>query len=344
VFHYQASSSPECFSALEKIFSMKNPENRSSNRHHMPSRSNQMKKKTIDKMSLKVLYLEDSPQDVEIIRELLTDAGYDLSMDCTRKKKEFYSFLRSRTYDVILSDFNVLGFDAFGALKLSNEICPDIPFICVSGSIGEETTIELIKHGAIDYVLKDRLVRLPSAIKRALDEVKEKKSRRRLEAALKESEERMRAIVEGTPHLFFYIQDVNANTTYVSPTVEQITGYKTDIWKKRKDWFITDAEFNQIAKEKTQAHLREGFTKESVLLEVCHANGNRILLEAYEYPIMQEGKVVGLQGIAHDITDRKRAEEALAEEKRRLSYILEGTNVGTWEWNIQTGERIYNER
>jgi len=61
-------------------------------------------------------------------------------------------------------------------------------------------------------------------------------------------------------------------------------------------------------------------------------------------PIMQEGKVVGLQGIAHDITDRKRAEEALAEEKRRLSYILEGTNVGTWEWNIQTGERIYNER
>jgi PAS domain S-box-containing protein len=59
---------------------------------------------------------------------------------------------------------------------------------------------------------------------------------------------------------------------------------------------------------------------------------------------MQEGKVVGLQGIAHDITDRKRAEEALAEEKRRLSYILEGTNVGTWEWNIQTGERIYNER
>jgi PAS domain S-box-containing protein len=344
VFYYQASSPPEYLSALERIFFMKYPENRTSTGHRIPRRSNQMKKKTIAKMSLKVLYLEDSPQDIEIVRELLIDAGYDLSMDCAEKKSEFTSLLRSHIYDIILSDFKLPGFNAIDALKLSNEICPEVPFICISGVIGEETVVEIIKKGAVDCVLKDRLVRLPSAIERALDEVKKKRSLRIAEGALQESEERMRALVEGTPYLFFYTQDGNANTTYVSPTVEQITGYKIDIWKKRKDWFITAAEFNQIAKEKTRAHLRGEFTKEPILVEVCHANGNRILLEAYEYPIMQEGKVVGLQGIAHDITDRKRAEEALAEEKRRLSYILEGTNVGTWEWNIQTGERIYNER
>ena len=129
-----------------------------------------MKKKTIDKITLKVLYLEDSPRDIEIIRELLIDAGYDLSMDCTEKKKEFTSLLHRNKYDIILSDFKLPGFDAFGALELSTEICPDVPFICVSGSIGEETAIELIKQGAVDYILKDRLVRLPLAIKRALDE------------------------------------------------------------------------------------------------------------------------------------------------------------------------------
>ncbi|MCX6121958.1 MAG: PAS domain S-box protein [Ignavibacteriales bacterium] len=139
---------------------------------------------------------------------------------------------------------------------------------------------------------------------------------RQVEDALRESEERMRAIVEGTPHLFFYTQDVDANTTYVSPTVEQITGYSADIWLKRKDWFITKAQFNQNAKEKTFAHLRGEFSKEPTLLEVCHANGNPILLEAYEYPIIQKGKVIGLQGVAHDITERRKAEDALRQMQK----------------------------
>jgi two-component system sensor histidine kinase/response regulator len=126
---------------------------------------------------LKVLCLEDSPRDAEIMRELLTDAGYDLNMDCTAIEKEFVSFLRNRRYDIILSDFKLPGFDGFGALRWSVEICPDIPFICVSGSIGESLAVELLKKGAVDYVLKDRLERLPSAVQRAIDVAKEKEAR-----------------------------------------------------------------------------------------------------------------------------------------------------------------------
>jgi signal transduction histidine kinase len=133
---------------------------------------------------LNVLCLEDSPRDAEIIRELLKDKGYDLNMDCTAVEKEFVSFLRSHKYDIILSDFKLPGFDGFTALRWSVEICPDVPFICISGTVGEETAVELLKKGAVDYILKDRLVRLPSAIQRALEEAKEKEARKQAEKDL----------------------------------------------------------------------------------------------------------------------------------------------------------------
>jgi signal transduction histidine kinase len=133
---------------------------------------------------LNVLCLEDSPRDAEIIREFLIDAGYDLNMDCTAVEKEFVTFLRSHKYDIILSDFKLPGFDGFTALQWSVEICPDVPFICISGTVGEETAVELLKKGAVDYILKDRLERLPSAIERALDEAKEKEARKRAEKEL----------------------------------------------------------------------------------------------------------------------------------------------------------------
>ncbi len=109
-----------------------------------------------DKMNevLNVLCLEDSPRDAEIIRELLTDAGYNLNMDCTATEKEFVSLLRSHKYDLILSDFKLPGFDGFTALRWSVEICPDVPFICVSGSIGESLAVEMLKNGSSRLCLK----------------------------------------------------------------------------------------------------------------------------------------------------------------------------------------------
>jgi two-component system cell cycle sensor histidine kinase/response regulator CckA len=280
-----------------------------------------MKHKTKDKTPLKVLYLEDSPPDIAIIRELLVDAGYQFSMDCTDTEKEFGSFLRSHPYDVILSDFKLPGFDAFGALKLANEICPATPFICVSGSIGEETAIELIKQGAVDYVLKDRLVRLPSAVQRALNEVKEKDARTKAEAALARSEKAYREVVENATDII-YSTDGDGKFTYANPAALRITGYSLDelVHLKYTDLILPDHRkrvirtyMRQVLKGQATSYVEYPYRTKSG--DVKWVGQNATVVRA-------SGKVVGFQVIARDITERILAQQAVRESEERYRALF----------------------
>lgn len=129
-----------------------------------------------------VLCLEDVLRDAELINEMLADAGYQVSMDVAAGKEAYLSFLKSRSYNIILADYTLPGFNAPSALKLTKELQPEVPFICVTGSIGEEKAVELLKQGATDYVLKDRPGRLAFAIRQALEGVEQQKKRQAAEA------------------------------------------------------------------------------------------------------------------------------------------------------------------
>ncbi len=166
---------------------------------------------------------------------------------------------------------------------------------------------------------------------------------KRAEQALHESEDRMRAIVEGTPHLFFYTQDADANTTYVSPTIERITGYDADTWRKQKDWFITDSPINRSAKEMTRSNLQGEVQEGSRLLEIRHAQGHTIRLEVYEYPITKDGRIAGLQGVAHDITERQLAEQALRRSEAELANALQMTKAGHWQYDVDRDRFTFND-
>jgi len=149
---------------------------------------------------LNVLCLEDVLKDAELLNEMLVDAGYLVSMDIAKGEKEYLNFLKGRNYDIILADNSLPRMDAFAALKLALELKPEIPFICVSGTIGEEKAVELLKQGATDYVLKDRLDRLTLAVQRALKEKEMQKVRKQVEEALKNSEDRYSKAFKSSPY------------------------------------------------------------------------------------------------------------------------------------------------
>lgn len=141
--------------------------------------------------------------------------------------------------------------------------------------------------------------------------------------ALQESENKMRLIVEGTPYLFFYTQDTSAKVTYISPSVEKITGHSVEEWIGQSHWFVTKNEINEHAKLITHAHLRGEFTNGPTIVEIEHAEKYPVLLETYENPIIVNGFVVGVQGVAHDITERKNAEARINDERILLRTLID---------------------
>jgi signal transduction histidine kinase len=120
---------------------------------------------------LKILCLEDVPNDAELLKEMLIDSGYDVETDIAEDEEKFTFFLKTFTYDVIFADYTLPGFDGSEALKLAKIFQPYAPFIFISGTIGEDLAVELVKQGATDYVLKDRLGRLVFSVNRALKDV-----------------------------------------------------------------------------------------------------------------------------------------------------------------------------
>ena len=137
-----------------------------------------------ERMPLKVLYLEDSPLDVELFRDVLENE-FDLDLLSVDNKSDYVAVLKRGNFDIIISDFKLPTIEAPEALSIAIKKRPDLPFVCISGTIGEEKAVALLKQGAIDYILKDRIKRLPSAIKRAIKEVAEEKALQEAQQALK---------------------------------------------------------------------------------------------------------------------------------------------------------------
>ena len=121
---------------------------------------------------IRILHLEDDPADAELVQATLARADLACRMTRVQTQGEFETGLHDGGTDIILADYRLPTYDGMSALRLAHERCPEIPFIFVSGVMGEEAAIEALTRGATDYVLKHNLTRLPSAVRRALREAR----------------------------------------------------------------------------------------------------------------------------------------------------------------------------
>src|ERR1700737_4413097 len=137
---------------------------------------------------LRILSIEDDPKDTELIRDLLETEGVVCEVTRIDTQAALLASLEQGGIDLILTDYSLPSFDGISALKLAMKACPDVPFIFVSGTLGEEVAIEALKIGATDYVLKTSLSRLVPSVLRALREATQRAERKRAEEALRESE------------------------------------------------------------------------------------------------------------------------------------------------------------
>ncbi len=139
------------------------------------------------KTKLRILHIEDSAEDSELIARLLTDNGFPTEITRVETRPQVFDALEKGPFDLILSDCKLPDFDGIRALEIAHALKPETPFVFVSGTIGEESAIESLRNGATDYVLKDRLSRLIPAVKRALAEAEERAMCRQLQQRLREA-------------------------------------------------------------------------------------------------------------------------------------------------------------
>ena len=133
----------------------------------------------------RILHLEDDPADRELILAHLHEGGISCRVTWVQSGGDYEAALRRHEHELILADYRLPGYDGIAALRSARELCPDVPFLFVSGTMGEDAAIEGLTEGATDYVLKTRLSRLVPAVRRVLREAENRRGRKRAEEAFR---------------------------------------------------------------------------------------------------------------------------------------------------------------
>ncbi|HOB33140.1 MAG TPA: histidine kinase [Verrucomicrobiota bacterium] len=184
------------------------------------------------KNEMHILMLEDSAADAELARHTLRAGGIEFTWARVEHERDYVRELRQNPPDLILSDYALPGFDGYAALEIAKRLCPETPFIFLTGTVGEEVAIETLKNGATDYVLKHRMARLVPSVHRAIREARERMERRRAEKQLRESHEQLRALSE-------YLQRVREEErTRIAREVHDELGQALTSCKLDLSWII----------------------------------------------------------------------------------------------------------
>ncbi|MHC5737564.1 hybrid sensor histidine kinase/response regulator [Nostoc sp.] len=268
-------------------------------------------------MKLRFLLLEDNPLDAEVIEVTLLDGDVDCELRRVETRSGFISALETDEFDLILADYALPTFDGISALKIAHNLRPDLPFIFVSASMGEELAIEALKLGATDYVLKQRLERLVFCVQRALREAQERRERQQAETALHQSETRLRRVAANLPNGAVFIVDRELRYLLAEGEALNNAGLISEDLVGKTLWEALDPDLaSSYEPYYRQALAGEPFTSE-------HHSYERDYI-THSTPLYNEqGEVEAALSVSYDISDRKQAEANLRESESRLRLMIE---------------------
>ncbi len=267
--------------------------------------------------TLRFLLLEDSLLDAELLYAILTEGGIICELVHVKTKTEYQTALEQGGFDLILSDYCLPGFNGIAALEIAQELCPDVPFIFVTATMGEEVAIETLKKGAIDYVLKQRIKRLVPSVRRSLREAEERRARLQAEAELHRREQEFRALVENSPDIIARF-DKNLRNIYVNPAVTRATGLPPEklIGKDNAELGFPE----EICASWHEIMHRVFATGEGCFFEFYFpaTDGIRYYQSRLEPEFAPDGSIKTILSIIRDVTDYKQAEQTVRESEAKL--------------------------
>jgi PAS domain S-box-containing protein len=271
---------------------------------------------------LKILLIEDSRHDAELTLLSLEASGIEVDSTLVHNHQGAAQALSEQAFDVVLCDFLLPGSSGADVLKIARELAPETPFIFLSGIFGEQQAVEMMRLGAVDYVLKQNLKMLPKAVKRAVSEVRERAKRRAAETALQEVEVRARLAIEAAmmgvweyqPELGRMLWDERCNALYeILPNSHVDLPFLLERCHP-DDRALLESRINE-------ALSREGDYQ--IEYRALMPNGRSRWVFSNGRSVFEKGKCVRLTGVMQDITERKQATRELVELNEALGARIE---------------------
>jgi len=283
---------------------------------------------------LRVLFLEDYSADVELSIWTLRSAGFDVTADVVVTPDEALERVSTVQYDVILADYRMpdsTGMDVFRALKTQGV---NVPFILLTGSLGDEKAVECLKEGVADYVLKDRLARLPVAVRRALDERRLREERVQADQALRRSEAGYRSLIESAPCGILRVSAENGHFLDVNAAMAEMLGYDS-----ATELLSSESPGEPALNVETRQRLVKEYAQNGLFREtdvVWRRKDGAAITVRLSGRLLQEknGMATYFEMIAENVTAQERMEAQLREQ----NLALEETNR-----RVQAANRMKSE-
>ncbi len=294
--------------------------------------------------NLRLIIVEDSEDDTILLLHQLKKAGYNVDYVRVETGEELLSALENGSWDLIISDHALPNFSAPEALNALNNSDKDLPFIIVSSVIGEETAVAAMKAGAQDYIMKNNMARLAPIVQRILHDAQVRAERKKVRAALKESEESFRRLAENAQDLICRIRLVpELEFEYISPSVKTFTGFNPEN-------FYNNPELCFEIIHPDDRHIFEGLLRGEVsfayplIMRWFHKKGSITWTEQRSVGVYdEEGTLKAIEGIARDITERILSEQKLKTNHAQIEALSSRILTAMEEERTRLARELHDE-